>query len=208
MPDQASKSDNLFAYLEYLIDNEIDPLDREEEIWARYGRTVTVLVLDSSGFSRVSEIHGVLHFLSRLVLMRRVVERVMSDNKAAEIHFEADNVIAVFAHPDDAIQAALVCHQLIAREGIMLTADEPFQVCIGIGHGAMLHSETLEGYFAKEMNFASKLGEDTANGGETLITQSAYARASVKHQDKFTIDCTQVSGLDLTYYRYSSTTTD
>jgi len=58
------------------------------------------------------------------------------------------------------------------------------------------------------MNFASKLGEDTANGGETLITQNAYALASVKHQDKFTIDRTQVSGIDLTYYRYSSTTTD
>jgi hypothetical protein len=41
-----------------------------------------------------------------------------------------------------------------------------------------------------------------------LITQSAYELASVKHQDQFTIDCTQVSGLDLTYYRYSSTTTD
>jgi hypothetical protein len=90
----------------------------------------------------------------------------------------------------------------------MLTADEPFQVCIGIGHASMLHSETLEGYFAKQMNFASKLGEDTANRGETLITQSAYARASAKHQDTFTIDRTHVSGLDLTYYRYSPTMTD
>jgi hypothetical protein len=70
----------------------------------------------------------------------------------------------------------------------------------------MLYSETLEGYFAKEMNFASKLGEDIANGGETLITQSAYSLASSEHQGCFSADHAQVSGLDLTYYRHISAT--
>jgi class 3 adenylate cyclase len=209
MPDQTSKSENLFEYLGYLIDRNIDPIDHEAEIWARYGRTLTVLIFDSSGFSRVSETHGVLRLLSRLLLMRRVVERVMGANKAIEIHFEADNVMAVFKHPDNAINAinaALACHQLIEREGIMLTADEPFQVCIGIDYGSMLYSETLEGYFAKEMNFASKLGEDTANGGETLLTHSAYTLASPEHQNNFSADHTQVSGLELAYYRHTSAT--
>ncbi|MFT4631830.1 MAG: adenylate cyclase [Candidatus Pseudothioglobus sp.] len=203
MPDQTIKKENLFAYLGNLIDHSKDPLDHEAEIWARYGRTVTILVLDSSGFSRVSETHGILHFLSRLVLMRRVVEGVMGANKTLRIDFEADNVMAVFNHPDDAIKAAFECHQMIASEGIMLTADEPFKVCIGIGHGSMLYSETLEGYFGKEMNFASKLGEDTANGGETLLTQSAYALASAEHQSKFLADQTRVSGVELTYYAHT-----
>jgi class 3 adenylate cyclase len=93
---------------------------------------------------------------------------------------------------------------VIADKGIMLTANEPFRVCIGIGHGAMLYSETLEGYFAKEMNFASKLGEDTANGCETLLTESAYELATPALQAHFTPAHTGVSGLDLNYYRHTS----
>ncbi len=60
----------------------------------------------------------------------------------------------------------------------MLTEEEPFTVCIGIGHGRKLYSETLEGYFSEEMNFASKLEEDTVDGRETLITRNVYAALS------------------------------
>ena len=59
------ESDNLFQYLESLIDRDIDPVKYQESIWKRYGKTVSVMVLDSSGFSRVSEKYGILHFLSR-----------------------------------------------------------------------------------------------------------------------------------------------
>jgi adenylate cyclase len=193
---------NLFSHLEQLIKAGIDPTTREAEIWERYGRTVAVLILDSSGFSRVSETHGVLHFLSRLMLMRQAVQAVMGANQVLQMDFEADNVFAVFADPDDAIRAALQCHTVVAQNGIMLTDDEAFKVCIGIGYGPMLYSETLEGYFAKEMNFASKLGEDTADGGETLLTENAYANASAELVKDFEEARCAISGLDLVHYRH------
>ena len=84
------ESDNLFQYLESLIDRDVDPLKHEESIWQRYGKTVSLMVLDSSGFSRVSEKHGIVHFLSRLMLMRRVVKPIIEQNRSIEFHFHAD----------------------------------------------------------------------------------------------------------------------
>lgn len=197
----APKTENLFEHLESLIEKGVDPVDYEEQVWQRYGKTVSVMVLDSSGFSRVSEEHGILHFLSRLMLMRRAVKPIIEANNAIDFHFEADNVFAVFEHPDDAIRTAVMCHEAVFDNNVMLTEIEPFQVCIGIGYGPMLYSETLEGYFGEEMNLASKLGEDTADGGETLVTERAYACASVDLVKLFEKRTASVSGLAFPYYR-------
>ncbi|MFT4712606.1 MAG: class 3 adenylate cyclase [Candidatus Azotimanducaceae bacterium] len=194
-------NENLFQYLESLIEKGTDPIDSEELVWQRYGKTVAVMVLDSSGFSRVSEAHGILHFLSRLMLMRRVVKPIIEANNPLDFHFEADNVFAVFEQPDEAIRTAVMCHEAVFENKVMLTEIEPFQLCIGIGYGAMLYSETLEGYFGEEMNLASKLGEDTADGGETLITERAYASASVDLVQLFEQRTASISGLAFPYYR-------
>jgi adenylate cyclase len=194
-------NENLFQHLESLIEKGIDPIDSEELVWQRYGKTVAVMVLDSSGFSRVSEAHGILYFLSRLMLMRRVVKPIIEANNALDFHFEADNVFAVFEQPDEAIRTAFMCHEAVYENKVMLTEVEPFKVCIGIGYGPMLYSETLEGYFGEEMNLASKLGEDTADGGETLITERAHASASVDLVQLFEQRTASFSGLVFPYYR-------
>jgi len=198
--------ENLFQHMTRLHEANIDPKQREEEIWDRYGRTVGVLILDSSGFSRVSESHGIVHFLSRLMLMRNITKPIFEANKCRELHFEADNIFAVFEHPDDAISTALEVHRQVHASGLMLTDDEPFKVCIGIGYGRMLYSETLEGYFSEEINFASKLGEDTAEGGETLLTDGAYNSASQTLVKDFSRSKVEVSGLQLNYYRHQFNT--
>ena len=64
---------NLFETLKEMIDRGTVPNDRADEIWRRYGQQVAVLILDSSGFSRVSQQLGIIHFLERLVIMRDIV---------------------------------------------------------------------------------------------------------------------------------------
>lgn len=192
---------NLFQHLRAILETGGDPAHRAEEIWAAYGQRVAVLVLDSTGFSRVTEQHGILHFLSRLVVLRDIVKPVLQANNCVKTKFEADNAFAVFEHPDDAIRAARNVHRQIEAERLMLTADEAFTVCIGIGYGDLLYSETLEGYFGDEMNLASKLGEDTADGGETLLSQSAYSTATDDLVTDFEPRNTRVSGIEITYYR-------
>lgn len=190
----------LFALIHRLLDDGVDPIEQEADIWAQYGETVAVMVLDSTGFSRVSESHGILHFLSRLVMIRNIVEPIVRRHPHQSLKFEADNVFGAFDTPDDAIRAALAIHDAVSREQVMLTEEEPFKVCIGIGYGRMLHSRSMEGYFGEEMNLASKLGEDTADGGETLVTQSAYQSAAPELVAGFERRQVRVSGVDLTYY--------
>jgi adenylate cyclase len=64
--------ENLFQSMSRFIESGIDPVSKHAEIWERYGETVAVLILDSSGFSRVTESHGIIHFLSRLMLLRDI----------------------------------------------------------------------------------------------------------------------------------------
>ncbi|MEX2327148.1 MAG: adenylate/guanylate cyclase domain-containing protein, partial [Pseudomonadales bacterium] len=193
----SSENSNLFQHLRQILAAGVDPLDREDEIWAAYGQRVSVMVLDSTGFSRVTEQHGILHFLSRLVLLRDIVKPVLVANNCLQSKFEADDAFAIFESPDDAIKAAFAVHHQVENEKLMLTENEPFSVCVGIGYGDMLYSETLEGYFGEEMNLASKLGEDTADGGETLITQNAFSAASHQLLTDFEPRQIHVSGLDV-----------
>ncbi|MCH7742722.1 MAG: adenylate/guanylate cyclase domain-containing protein [Proteobacteria bacterium] len=193
---------NLFEHLSELIATSIDPFERETEIFERYGQTVSVMVLDSCGFSRISKERGILHFLTRLVMMRQIVEPILETYSNRSFKFEADNVYAIFDHPDDAVRAALDAHEAVHQSKLMLTENEPFRVCIGIGYGKLLYSETLEGYFGEEMNLASKLGEDIAEGGETLLTRGAYEYADPELVKLFKRSSLSIAGIEATYFRH------
>jgi len=52
--------------------------------------------------------------------------------------------------------------------------EDPAECCIGIGFGP-IYAIGPNHAMGDEMNRASKLGEDTARGGETLVTEDAYA---------------------------------
>ena len=195
---------NLFDYLRKLLYRNVHPLERQDEIWQRFGRTVAVMMLDSSGFSRTTEKHGIVHFLTQLMQMREIIGGVCNERDCHALRFEADNVYAAFDHPDEAIKTAFNIHQAIEDEQLMLDHREPFRVCIGIGYGRLLWSETLEGYFGEEINLASKLGEDTAAGGETLISENAYRHADRNLVAGFSKSNLSIAGIDATYYRHGN----
>ena len=193
---------NLFDHLHDLLERNIHPTERQDEIWERFGREVAVMMLDSAGFSRTTERHGIVHFLTQLMQLRTIIGGVCADSDCHSLRFEADNVYAAFDHPDAAIRTAIDIHRAIDREQLMLDHEEPFRVCIGIGFGKLLWSETLEGYFGEEINLASKLGEDTAAGGETLISENAYRHADPELVTGFSESHLSMAGIEATFYRH------
>ena len=195
-----SDQSDLFGHLQSLLQQGKDPDDHDADIFERYGQTVAVMVIDSVGFSRVAERSGILYFLSRMIRVRDSIEPALHTHGASMVRFEADNAYAAFDHVDAAIEAAHAVHQQIADAGIMLSDDEPYRVCIGIGYGTLLHAGH-EGYFGHEMNLASKLGEDIAEGAETLITLDAHRAASPSLTAGFTDQRVNVSGIELQYAR-------
>ncbi len=66
LPDR----ENLFKTMAALVEAGENTVDHENENWSRYGETVAILILDSSGFTRVTESHGIVHFLSQLMQLR------------------------------------------------------------------------------------------------------------------------------------------
>lgn len=147
--------------------------EMEKALWERYGRTLAVLVLDTSGFTRTARAQGVVAFLQALVRLRDLVAHIMEAQGGRDIRFEADNAYALFDTADAAVQAACAVHRAVAAAGVSVGGEETLQVCIGIGYGLVLYAGE-EGVYGDEMNCASKLGEDVAAPYDTLLTEAAY----------------------------------
>ncbi len=145
----------------------------ERRVWERHGITCAMLALDSSGMTRITRAHGIVHFLSCYVQMRDVAQVILERHGCRAWRSFADNLFAEFPTTDAALSAALEIHRTLRERGILLTAGEPYRVCIAIGHGRVLDNGA-HGVLGDEMNVTAKLGEDIAAAGETLLTSAGY----------------------------------
>jgi adenylate cyclase len=173
----------------------------DQAIRDRFTRTLSVLVLDMCGFSRLTHRYGIVHFLGMIQRMQELVLPVVTSARHAGrlLKLVADNVYAVFPDAPLALDAALEVQRKVAAANQVLPADWDLHVCIGIGHGDVLAVGDDEIY-GHEMNLASKLGEDIGCGGEILMTEAAYARLPVTERTAGRLETT-VSQLAIGYYR-------
>jgi class 3 adenylate cyclase len=149
-----------------------DAIDRR--VWAQHGTTCAMLALDSSGMTRVTRAHGIVHFLARYFQVREVAQAILAAHGCRTWRSFADNLFAELPTADAGLAAALDIHRTVRERGIMLTADEPYRVCIAVGHGRVL-ANGAHGVLGDEMNIVAKLAEDFAGPGDTLLTEAGYA---------------------------------
>jgi class 3 adenylate cyclase len=88
-------------------------------------------------------------------------------------HSSADNLYVFFHRVEPAVNAAVASHRELARKE--KRRSDPLRVSIGIGFGPLYYVSSEDDYYGAEVNLASKLGEDIAFGGETLLTEAALA---------------------------------
>jgi len=132
-----------------------------------------ILVLDLTGFT-VNTMHGgaVRSFL-RILEAQQVCLPVLREFGANFVRTFADDMVALFDHPEPALDAALEIHRRTdVWESPHADAPDRADCCIGIGFGPV-YAIGPNLSMGDEMNRASKLGEDTARGGETLVTEAA-----------------------------------
>jgi adenylate cyclase len=145
----------------------------KNQLWKRFGAHKTVLVMDMSGFSRLTQKYGIVHYLSMVRRMQLVTQPIVEQHAGEVIKFEADNCFAVFDSPLAAVRAAIALNIAFAALNIF-TADEfDIRVSIGIDDGDVLLIGGPD-YFGNPVNCACKLGEDTAAPGEILISEQAF----------------------------------
>jgi adenylate cyclase len=169
------------------------------DIWKEFGQTSALLVGDSSGFTQISKKHGILHSLSLIARMRGLVLPIFAENDGEGVRGEADNIYAIFDTVDDAVSAAQEAHEALQAHNKSLPEAEHFAICIGIGYGKVLNAGH-EGAFGDEMNLASKLGEDTADPNEILLTSSAFGKLK-SGREGFDKKSIQVSDVEIDYFR-------
>lgn len=153
-------------------------MQREEmsadEFNDKYQYRLAILSLDMTGFTSSAINISELASLLRILDAQRVCIPVLKDFGAKLIRCFADDIVALFDTPHDAIDAAFEIHRRIKHfHNSEPAPDHPAHCCIGIGYGEVfaIGPNLAQG---GEMNRASKLGEDIARAEETLLTERTF----------------------------------
>lgn len=137
-------------------------------------RRGTIVIADQDGFTRTILERGTSAALENIWRIRRLLIPVFRHGGGEVYKVDADNLYVYFRDAEAAVAASLEAHATLARDGRRRRPREPLAVGIGIGSGSLVYLPSEDDYYGAEVNLASKLGEDTANGGETLLTIGAF----------------------------------
>ena len=173
----------------------------EREIWERYGTEGTVLISDMASFSHMSRAHGICHYLGLIRRIRRLLAPLIARHGGRLLKCEADNCYALFERPDDALAASIAAHAALAADNAAALAASRVFLSVGIDHGKLLLVGN-EDYFGDPVNTASKLGEDLAGKGETLITRRALEGCAAGIQPHGPSLHTRISEIEIEYFRF------
>ncbi len=168
-----------------------------------FGETLAVLVMDMSGFSRQTVRHGIIHFLAKIQRMHSIAIPAVEAHEGVIIKLEADNVYAVFGRVADAVEAAVDIQEGMDAANTLLPDELDLHGEYGIGYGETLVIEN-EDIFGSEVNLASKLGEDLAERGEILLTESAHQQVAGREREFERLEVA-ISGLELVVYKVKNT---
>jgi adenylate cyclase len=191
------------ARLEQLLDaRNAEPHRREEFdrlIASEFEAVRSILVLDMAGFSFSVRRNGIIHHLSLIRQMHKIVEPAITLGGGAVVKFEADNGYAVFANPASALRAAIDINRRLADNNRGKAADQLIEASMGIGHGNILLG--CDDFYGDEVNLACKLGEDIANRNEIFLTESAHSQLSPAERQFQPLELT-VSGIHFPAFKY------
>jgi class 3 adenylate cyclase len=201
--NEAGLKRNSKAHLERLLQQMLDrPQDEAElsrELEEQFAETRAVLVLDMSGFSRTTQLRGIVAFLLMIHRMRQIVTPVIEDHGGLVIKAEADNLLCLLESVEDAVQAARTLIARLDGDNKLCAEGRQIYVSVGIGWGRILNVDE-EDLFGDEVNLASKLGEDLAQRSEVLLTPAAQAQAAAAGIATREASAS-ISGLPLVYHR-------
>ncbi|HKA17438.1 MAG TPA: adenylate/guanylate cyclase domain-containing protein [Blastocatellia bacterium] len=145
----------------------------DQQVRDAFERQVSILVLDMTGFSRLTVQHGIIHYLAMIHQMEEAARPAVTGNNGTVIKQEADNLYAVYDKPAQALESALDIFRAFDAVNSVVPLNRDIYGSIGIGYGPSLIIGD-EDLFGCEVNFACKLGEDLAVKGEILLTSSAH----------------------------------
>ncbi|MGI9265100.1 MAG: hypothetical protein ACR2QU_09225 [Gammaproteobacteria bacterium] len=164
----------------------------------KYLAEKAILVLDLTGFTVTAIERGAVHSFLRILDAHQLCMPVLFDQQAELVRVFADDIVALFPTADQGLNAALEIHRRTGSEAWL--QDERVQharCCIGLGFG-QVYTIGPNLAMGDEMNRTSKLGEDIARGGETLLSEGAYQ--ALRHRDDVNFEDQKTDDRPFPYY--------
>ncbi len=171
----------------------------DAKIRETFGETHAIMVMDMSGFSRLTIKFGIIHFLAMIHRMNQIAMPTVEEHGGTVIKFEADNAFAIFSDVEQAVDACIDIIKRLEAANTMLPEELDMHGKFGIGYGEVLIIEDGDMY-GSEVNLASKLGEDLASRNEILLTEAAFNRVDETKRDYEEVDMS-ISGLNLVVHK-------
>ena len=144
----------------------------DQRIWDLFGDDWAIMFTDLVGFSRQVQKFGILHFLQIILEQEEMLLPIVDAHDGILVKIEADSFLILFKQPARALACALAMEKQCAQLNARRQHEEQVILCVGIGWGHILKIGD-EDCYGHEVNLASKLGEDIAEGGEILVTPAA-----------------------------------
>lgn len=149
----------------------------DAQINADYMERHAILVVDMSGFSRLTLKHGIIHFLAMIQRLEAIATPIVTAHQGTIFKQEADNIFALFPSVDQAVDTSVKLLKALAIANQPVEPDHKLHASMGIGYGDLIcikHEGQICDVYGSAMNLASKLGEDLGNPGEIWLTTNAH----------------------------------
>jgi class 3 adenylate cyclase len=170
----------------------------DQRIWDLFGEEWAIMFTDLSGFSRQVAAFGIIHFLQVIFDQKRLLLPIVAAHDGILIKIEADSFMIIFKRPDVALRCGIAMQRACQQLNHRRLPEEKVLLCLGIGFGRILRIGDIDVY-GKEVNAASKLGEDTAKSNEILVTAAVKEAIGELEGISYTKLDEPVPGSDLNY---------
>jgi len=177
-------------------DADTDAIDRR--IWDLFGERWAIMFTDLSGFSRQAAKFGITHFLQIIHEKKKMLLPIVAAHDGILLKVEADSFLLIFRRPDRALQCAIEMQRRCQLTNERRLPEEQIVLCLGIGYGDVLRVGDHD-VWGREVNAASKLGEDTAGPNEILVTGAAQAELGAITSVRYELIDDKIPGSDVNY---------
>jgi adenylate cyclase len=150
----------------------------DKKIYNDFERVVSPMVIDMVGFTKTANRYGIAHYLSMVEMMRQTIAPVITTEKGTLVKAEADNLFAYFKTPSKALRVMKKIHKVLKNLNNGVSESHRIELSAGIGYGPTLL--TNGDMWGADFNISCKLGEDLAEAGEILLSESAWRKLSKK----------------------------
>lgn len=176
----------LWKLIEERANDDSDKVAVDQQIWSSFGVEGAIVFTDLAGFTRRSEEFGVTHFLEIVYHSQRLLRPIIDEHHGIVIEIVGDSMLLWFDDLDDSIKCSVAMQRACQQYNADRKPADQILLCLGIGYGHTLKVDNVR-LAGPQVNVASKLGEDTAEGYEILVSDSVKENATPNAELEFVL---------------------